>query len=1068
MDVEIRTDFRALQQSAYPPGLMSAASSFEASKREILHKLQEVIDKSPKGSVDAPIVDMIERLNAHNNYVTCSSCSGRIAVFCGVAQSPDDDDSHLITKGGKWLVSSHAPVTYDEFTAQVLADPTSLQGMVIFKHEPFIMHVQCRDEDAAKILLQCGLACGFRESGVVLGNKRTMVAIRTTANAMEIPIAMHGKLMVDEAYLRWLLDIANEKFHANRAKTDKLFAAMLSTLFRPTATHLVRVQPNQSTVAVSRAGHTSVVFQNQLLVVGGQGPTATNTTRLADLVVIDTNNPTTVHSLPLAMPARMYHSAVMWRDTMLLFGGRASPAKAFGDLWSVTPQGAAVCIENALGEAPAPRWSHVSVLVGSKMFVYGGRDASHVFDDAFVLSLDATPPTWREVSSRDVPRFRHAAVAVDHLVHVFGGWSGLDATAQVPVANHAVFDTTTELWTSVETKGNAPTPRAGLAACVVAGQHIVMTGGSSSASPCHHDVHSLNLRTMTWKARARMPDDALLVNHTMTTVHDNRVFVVGGSCQCFGFGAIYSPVLTLSVETAEIASSSGSTSDTKPATTHDQLVLVVPKARVKTIKTLLESLHLYDKARRIQPITDEAIKGRGYFTVPVVDGIREQAHPELQEHAITQITGAARFVPNATTEREVQDTTEVFEEQALTVETKGDASRAAAMDAVEQSGTKELDVFAVVVEKDAVKSIKVLLESKQLYDKTRRIHPHGDSSLFAVPIVTSELPVDDPVLGSLDVVQDTLSDVKRIMNPTVVLQSLLQAFATVHNLAPVAPKFEFISDILVLPKNSFVEPEWHNNPVLWQSILDRSPVPLQRIARSADVDTNEKRQSHVELVYVSPTFVTPSRGVGWVEVRENGLVYGWDIQKVMFSSGNVTEKARMATIGCAGETIVDMYAGIGYYVIPFLVHGKAAYVHALEWNPDSVQALRFNLERNKVASRCTVYPGDNRISGPLLGAIADRVNLGLLPKSEHGWPVAVQVLKPTGGWLHVHENVAVQDFAEWQAHVVQSIQELGRSVGKHWHVECRHLEKVKSYAPKVFHVVADIHCTPADTASPTQ
>ena len=38
--------------------------------------------------------------------------------------------------------------------------------------------------------------------------------------------------------------------------------------------------------------------------------------------------------------------------------------------------------------------------------------------------------------------------------------------------------------------------------------------------------------------------------------------------------------------------------------------------------------------------------------------------------------------------------------------------------------------------------------------------------------------------------------------------------------------------------------------------------------------------------------------------------------------------------------------------------------------------------------------------------MADRVNLGLIPSSEAGWPVACMALKPcTGGILHIHENV---------------------------------------------------------------
>ena len=137
----------------------------------------------------------------------------------------------------------------------------------------------------------------------------------------------------------------------------------------------------------------------------------------------------------------------------------------------------------------------------------------------------------------------------------------------------------------------------------------------------------------------------------------------------------------------------------------------------------------------------------------------------------------------------------------------------------------------------------------------------------------------------------------------------------------------------------------------------------------------------------------------------------------MFSKGNGTEKARMGTI--AGkkkkETVVDMYAGIGYYVLPFLVHGQAAMVYALEWNPDSIEALRLNLTQNQIeACRYEVLPGDNRVTGRTIGPVADRVNLGLLPCSESSWEIAIQLIKlETGGWIHVHGNVGETEREEW-------------------------------------------------------
>lgn len=55
-----------------------------------------------------------------------------------------------------------------------------------------------------------------------------------------------------------------------------------------------------------------------------------------------------------------------------------------------------------------------------------------------------------------------------------------------------------------------------------------------------------------------------------------------------------------------------------------------------------------------------------------------------------------------------------------------------------------------------------------------------------------------------------------------------------------------------------------------------------------------------------------------------------------------------------------LLSGIGYFTLPYLVHARAAHVHACEWNPAAVAALQRNLEVNGVSDRCTVHPGDNR------------------------------------------------------------------------------------------------------------
>lgn len=58
---------------------------------------------------------------------------------------------------------------------------------------------------------------------------------------------------------------------------------------------------------------------------------------------------------------------------------------------------------------------------------------------------------------------------------------------------------------------------------------------------------------------------------------------------------------------------------------------------------------------------------------------------------------------------------------------------------------------------------------------------------------------------------------------------------------------------------------------------------------------------------------------GWVTHYENDICYSLDATKCMFSSGNRSEKLRIGQLNCRDEVVVDLFAGIGYFVLPFLV-----------------------------------------------------------------------------------------------------------------------------------------------------
>ncbi|XP_070200747.1 tRNA wybutosine-synthesizing protein 2 homolog [Littorina saxatilis] len=314
---------------------------------------------------------------------------------------------------------------------------------------------------------------------------------------------------------------------------------------------------------------------------------------------------------------------------------------------------------------------------------------------------------------------------------------------------------------------------------------------------------------------------------------------------------------------------------------------------------------------------------------------------------------------------------------------------------------------AVVVPRLEAQSARKLLEKKGLWDKKRKLQKHNDNTV-AIPIKTDDLSLLSRYLqrdeGSISIIQADLppSKMQLIVTPArqlnqAVVELMEQCSASESRMCKMMEEiprhWERHGDLVLLPSNAFVSQDWNElGKKLWTTVAKCTGA--QRVARQAAVTANGYRTPQV-------TVLRGNSGV--VQHVDNEIRYEYDITRCMFSAGNITEKLRIARLNCQGETVLDLYAGIGYFTLPYLVHASAAYVHACEWNPDAVAALKRNLRLNNVHHRCSVHQGDNRQL--TLRGVADRVNLGLIPSSEEGWPVACRALKPSGGVLHIHGNV---------------------------------------------------------------
>lgn len=186
------------------------SSLFDRQKAEKLKK----VDLSRKGSVDEPIVEFIQKLNQHQDFVSLSSCSGRIIIFVG---------SDNVKKGCQWILVEHEEVKNKDEVWQKVVEASGKTGVMKLKFEAFILHVQCRDFDAAKRLLTISTDIGFRNSGFTIGKAgKVVLAVRST-HGLEVPLTdENGTLLVDKAYIDFVLDQANAKLRLNCEKISKL------------------------------------------------------------------------------------------------------------------------------------------------------------------------------------------------------------------------------------------------------------------------------------------------------------------------------------------------------------------------------------------------------------------------------------------------------------------------------------------------------------------------------------------------------------------------------------------------------------------------------------------------------------------------------------------------------------------------------------------------------------------------------------------------------------------------------------------------------------------------------
>ena len=103
----------------------------------------------------------------------------------------------------------------------------------------------------------------------------------------------------------------------------------------------------------------------------------------------------------------------------------------------------------------------------------------------------------RHTSYEPLPRFSHAAVAVDNKLHMWGGGGWSKEMSQKIAQKLEVFDISTEQWEQKPTHGTPP-PGLWDTAYAVVGSCLFVFGGLDGMSR-HNSLFKLDLHTFQWE-----------------------------------------------------------------------------------------------------------------------------------------------------------------------------------------------------------------------------------------------------------------------------------------------------------------------------------------------------------------------------------------------------------------------------------------------------------------------------------------------------------------------------------------------------------------------------------------
>lgn len=282
-----------------------------------------------------------------------------------------------------------------------------------------------------------------------------------------------------------------------------------------------------------------------------------------------------------------------------------------------------------------------------------------------------------------------------------------------------------------------------------------------------------------------------------------------------------------------------------------------------------------------------------------------------------------------------------------------------------------------------------------------------------------------PTNAELDIFQEQSANIevstyafKERTKHSVTLAELLQDRLPPHLLAVLPHSADIVGDIAVIEIPQKLE---SHKALIGKAVL-KAYKNVKTVLAKASVVSGVYRLREFETIAGENRTVTLH--------KEHGCQYCVDVAKAYFSPRLSYEHNRVASLVNEGETVADLFAGVGPFAVLIGKTHKTVKVYAVDMNSDAVEFLERNTRLNRVENR--VYPilGDARqVVEQRLYGVADRVIMNLPEKAIEFVDAACKALKPEGGVIHFYGFVDASNSVEnLQTQFVKAVEKYDRKV----------------------------------------